>query len=202
MRRTCRILLNVLTVLSLISFLATIALWVRSYNGQPSAGYGWRQDAAARTVYQTVVLACDSGGAWVGLSRTRINPDADPRIKASFDETCGWRHVGSMVPPWWSGSGGLWSGRGRLGIWNVEYSDVAQIGRGRVVAAPMWAIALATGALPFVRWATWAHRWAHRRRRRRLAAGIGHCPQCGYDLRATPDRCPECGRATAPSRAQ
>ena len=54
---------------------------------------------------------------------------------------------------------------------------------------PYWFILLLTAILPAVRLTGW-----RRRRARRLRMCAGLCQHCGYDCRATPDRCPECGR--------
>ena len=48
-----------------------------------------------------------------------------------------------------------------------------------------WKIAAGCTVLPIV--------WGIRRCRSRAIAADLHCGVCGYDLRATPDRCPECG---------
>ena len=62
---------------------------------------------------------------------------------------------------------------------------------GTVVASlRLWPVALVTSLVP-IAWLRW--------RRRRLR-DLGLCPACGYDLRATPDRCPECG--TVPTARQ
>jgi len=52
---------------------------------------------------------------------------------------------------------------------------------------PTWAV-IAALLLPMGLWAGIG--W---RQRRRIKAGC--CVNCGYDLRATPEKCPECGRA-------
>jgi hypothetical protein len=54
---------------------------------------------------------------------------------------------------------------------------------GDAVWLPYWLIALTTAALPFLA----AQRWIRR------GHGPGLCRVCGYDLRATLGRCPECG---------
>jgi hypothetical protein len=52
---------------------------------------------------------------------------------------------------------------------------------------PLWSILLPS-AVPPILWLA---------RRKRAPAPMSACTACGYDLRATPDRCPECGAVPA-----
>jgi hypothetical protein len=59
--------------------------------------------------------------------------------------------------------------------------------------APGWFLVCVTSLLPI--W--WLRATVSRALARRTARKQARCVQCGYDLRATPDRCPECGTAPA-----
>ena len=59
-------------------------------------------------------------------------------------------------------------------------------------ALPLWLLFLLTATLPTL---------ALIRHRRRHRDPSNQCPACSYDLRATPNRCPECGHLTARSQA-
>ncbi len=61
------------------------------------------------------------------------------------------------------------------------------------VEASGWWVMLPVLTLGLAHWIAW---WDRRRERLSIAAGM--CHVCGYDLRATPERCPECGMVVEP----
>ena len=52
--------------------------------------------------------------------------------------------------------------------------------------------------LSLLLWLVVVNRWLFRTRRNRLRIEQGLCPACGYDLRASPAQCPECGAGAIP----
>lgn len=91
---------------------------------------------------------------------------------------------------WWVTPGGGATHAGRVGF----AAATGTIGGPMMTAyayrawtVPLWALCAALSVLPVARVGWW---FARRRRH-----GAGQCAGCGYDLRASPERCPECGRA-------
>jgi len=70
------------------------------------------------------------------------------------------------------------------GRWSMKFAEDTD-GAG----VPYWFLSLITVILP-IRWFI-----VFRRMRRQLRPGL--CRFCGYDLRASPQRCPECGKNVA-----
>jgi hypothetical protein len=66
-----------------------------------------------------------------------------------------------------------------------------QLNGGRFVNIPYWFLALSAAVPPLVA--------LKRIRKRRRLSRPGLCAVCGYDLRASPERCPECGAIPSPN---
>ena len=169
--------------LPVLLFAAAAGLWARSCRHVDTLQYS----SPARRVY---TLASDTGRIELTLASY---PQAD---FPSWDER-GWAfdsydtaRKADEYPPWnWPTLGfDVDVQRGVSTTWSLY--------------VPFWSITLVTGLATALIFARSRARERHRRRK------LGLCEWCAYDLRGTPDRCPECGRpATAlghtgrPSRA-
>jgi hypothetical protein len=175
---------------SLLACAAVCTAWARS--DAQSEKLIWRSDRAQhslRSAPDHVVLRLY---AWYGAGRGPVagkpglSYDRDQPTPATWDLMsifllCSDRTARTVH---WERAGFAWSQRSSSRDLIVT------------AVAPFWSVTLAAGAPP-LGWMALSL-VALVRRRRKTSAGL--CPTCGYDLRATPDRCPECG--TMPSDAR
>ena len=192
-----RRLLNILTILSALLCVAVVALWVRSY-------------FASDTIQHASVTMTTSGFRWwsrgvntckgvvsAGIIRSDYaevltpQPNADA-YQASLAELRGYS-LRTREQPWLSRPAADWRMQGdhplnRWGfIWqSPDLNTPTHRMVGVSASAPYWFLLLIL-SLPL------APRLVRRLRPRPRGATL--CPSCGYDLRATPARCPECGAA-------
>ena len=190
-RRLLRILFNAATALSLAICVCVAYFWATSYL------LGWEglwerldDDELGRSVFYA---EASGGGIALGYRRLRVAPNASPGFVSRYRSTMNpppERHLRRT-------HGNDYPSPARPGRWwfaQRTASDPPFDLAGALVVAPCWALFLLSAALPGL--------WLFlrvRRRRRVLKQGI--CLSCGYDLRATPDRCPECGAIPREGRA-
>ena len=137
-------------------------------------------------------------GHYVGFARNSY-PDADP-LPGETEVDIGGGDVSRIEV-----AGSLWRHCYKYSVYSATPAGIAKpsaqyrkvvVSDVKIFALNAWLCALLLGFLPaaVLLRAGWNRFW------RALAYPPGHCHTCGYDLRATPERCPECG-AIPPSRA-
>lgn len=160
---------------SVATCLATIAAWVAA---------GDRQLKQIVALGDTnLVLAVGDGQVSVGTSEplpvpARGTPEYERIWDFNRPEALRGVRAGGFAA--WSGEAPAYGPTG-----------IKMFGRVRGLAAPAWFTTAGCLILP----SFWLTRFVRRRRLRDRAAA-GRCTGCGYDLRATPWCCPECGRAS------
>jgi hypothetical protein len=186
-------LLTLCATLSCLLCLAALAGWVRSALRYDRLDYTWVD--RSQLLHRTWIVTSYAGQCTFGCVVFTLNdPVADPNS--------GWylhhalkrnTNPNMMWPP------------SRSSAFPIEFSllsrpatptrvfDQGAFFSDWQITFPHWAMVLLFSILPAFR----CRIWLHQRRARRL----GHCPRCGYDLRATPARCPECGAQSPPEPA-
>ena len=167
-----------MVVWGLLSLVVTV-LWVRSY---------WRWD-------NFYLNGLDSFSIDSSRGEMRFSWDTDSAKDASEfwrgTNKIGWSvspvaHIGGMSRGLRHGGWGFaWDAYDRVHSFVVPSGQAWT--RERMVVVPDWFLVIVLGLVPVMRLRSW------RAERRRKLQGL--CLRCGYDLRESEGRCPECGTA-------
>jgi hypothetical protein len=185
-------LFKILSVFSLLLCAGTLLLWVRSYFVRDEF-YRWDLfDHENQHIYWTQdYFQLGRGG--VGFSRiVQSSPDIrdfrqdiiDARIRDNRVAPPFHRTVSPAYPNPPSDDRVPALGF-RFAHWAQGQAGTRPRSEAFLVILPLWVPFVVTAILPGGWWYS-IYRGGMRVKR-------GHCVRCGYDLRATPDRCPECG---------
>jgi hypothetical protein len=177
-------ILTTLTIACVLASAAIFALLARSYSTCDDVHYTF--GSSDRAVFRTFDLGSLEGHLF--LSIITFN-DEGPGRETGFDYSVDYsqgrfssRPLATMDQ--FYNDKKIWL---KFGIVSASNAGGTEAIRG--VAMPHWFAAIALLVLPIIRSVKWF------RHRRQVRAGC--CAKCGYDLRASSGRCPECGASTS-----
>ncbi|HEY7087300.1 MAG TPA: hypothetical protein VH518_04375 [Tepidisphaeraceae bacterium] len=185
-----RKLFNLAVVLSLLLFLATTVLWLRGHFVQDVISFTRGQDRFIRLHMKENGLVIASISPWPRREPLTWRWDWTGRqgygVPVMFDVKT--MTSGTVVP-------GISYNIGTGTVNDPALAgNAATVVRAKVlVIVWLWPLVI-TLALAVPLTAMVVRRWVIRRKR----SANGLCLVCGYDLRASPGRCPECGAISEP----
>ena len=179
---------TIFSALSLLGCVAVVVSWTLSYRA-----------------YDCLILAEVSDGYFLLVSHSgRIAIEREHYWGISRPSTPGkwwrrsarWQHTPNFIgySPSWKRGGFNVDWKVPAFIDELPTRVLTQYGTKSSVSVPYWFLALLTLALPVL----WGMRvwWLARRCRSRMSHGL--CVSCAYDLRASHEKCPECGTPIPP----